>query len=207
MRPLAMPSLENGGLSRLRARQLTWVIGGALLTAAAVVGSLAPSPLWYVVSAWLGAVLYAASLVLFALGLQRSGSVTDRRPTGTTALVILGLWSVALPVIQSASIGASLEQSMWVVEVLARFAIALVAVVQVGRAGVVPGRWRWAPAFALAAVAFSWVAGEFAPSALVEGWFFVDALIRLGAGVFLGVVAIVLGVRASVRTVIIAPKQ
>lgn len=96
---------------------------------------------------------------------------------------------------------------MWVVEVLARFAIALVAVVQVGRAGVVPGHWRWAPAFALAAVAFSWVAGEFAPSALVEGWFFLDALIRLGAGVFLGVVAIVLGVRASVRTVIIAPKR
>jgi len=192
-------------MSRLRARQLTWMIAGGFLIAAAVVGALASSPLWYVVSAWLGAVLYAASFLLFALGLQRSGSVTDRHPVGTTALVLLGLWSIALPVVQSAGIGASLGQSVWTVEALARFALALVAVVQIGRARVVPGHWRWAPAFTLAVVALSWVAGELGLNVPAEGWFFVDALIRLSAGVFLGVIAIVLGIRASVRTVIIAP--
>lgn len=201
-----MVTVTNGRLGQLRARQLTWTIAGALMITSAVVGNMASSPLWSVVGAWVSAVFSAAALVLFAFGLRRSGSVTDRRPVGTAAIVALGLWSIALPVAQSTSIGASLGQPAWTTEALVRFAVALVAVVQIARVGAVPRPWQWAPAFALAAVALSWVVGELAPGVSAEGWFFVDSLVRLAAGVFVGVVAIVLGIRASVRTVIIAPK-
>ena len=63
-----------------------WVIGGALLMGSVVVSApLSP----YFGGGVIKAALFAAALVVFAFGIRGSGSVTARRPLGTTALVVL----------------------------------------------------------------------------------------------------------------------
>jgi hypothetical protein len=185
------------------------VTGGVLLIAATVFGvifqpvaSLIPG------GAIIGVALFSASMLIFAFGIRGSGSVTARRPLGTTALTVLAIWVLLIWVLQSTLLSRDFMPSdstissllaLGYVDSIVQFVAALVAVVQIARAGVVPPPWNWAPSWALAAVAAPWVFEQIiavgaAPSAesLAMDFGPVGGLIRISAGVFLGVLAIVL---------------
>ena len=189
-----------------------WLIGGALLIGSVVVSApLSP----YFGGGILRAALFAAALVVFAFGIRGSGSVTARRPLGTAALVVLAAWvllrSVAwgLPWVNAVATDVLTDVSY--VDSVVQLAAALVAVVQIGRASVVPRPWKWVPAWALGAVVVPSLLGLLllAVGALQEPQassqsqaltltMFVsalDGLARTVGPVFLGVLAIVLGDR------------
>ena len=137
----------------MRGRRLTWTIGGVGLIGAGVAGMLQSATLGSSLADGLAAtvdVLWAAALLVFAVGSSPRDSVTARRPLGTVALVLLALWSLAMRV-------AGLFQDPmnptplipWEVTTVVPLVLSVVAVVQIARAGVAPRRWRWAPAIAL----------------------------------------------------------
>jgi hypothetical protein len=156
-------------------------------------------------------------MLVFAFGVRGSGSVTARRPLGTIALTLLGIWPLVMWVLQTALLPNSVTPTHSIMSTLfalgyvdsfLRFGAALVAVVQIARAGVVPPPWNWAPTWALAAVAAPWVFDQIiavgAPQSLdlFTAFMPVDGLIRIGAPMFLGVLAIVLAnLSARTRTV------
>src|SRR6187431_314560 len=72
--------VEEGVAARARR---AWLVGGVLLIAATVLG-LVLSPIG----------LGIVGDVVFAFGIRGAGSVTARRPLGTTALTVLAVWAV-----------------------------------------------------------------------------------------------------------------
>lgn len=148
----------------VRAQRVTWMLGGVLLILASLASfgvPLGPQPF----AGWAGLVLQAAAFAVFALGLARPGSVTARRPVGTAALCALGLWIVAgpvtrllLPALPTDAGPDAIEQYVLMLQVVAiatdvvGLVLAVIAVVQIVRAHVVPSPWRWLPVAALVAV-------------------------------------------------------
>lgn len=206
-------------VARFTQRRLAWLLGGSLLLASTIV-EFTLRPMLYAVagSEYIGTALHAAALLVFALGLRGQGSVTDLRPLGTTALVLLAVWDLltrlifAFVPIDPSNTGPAF--AVGTVMSLAEAAIALVAVVQIGRAGVIPAPWNWAPMWALGAVAagtavqyLGFAAG--ASSQQVMGLLVgLELLIKVGAAVFLGVLAILLANRPlPTRTVSIIDTQ
>jgi hypothetical protein len=129
-----------------------WIWGGALLAASAVVPTavraVAPGGFGSGV-AIVTAVLFAASLLVFAFGLRGRGSIVARRPPGMAALLVL---AVLPPIVELALSALATEQDISLLQILsfaqlAAAAAALVAVVAIGRAAVVPRPWQWAPAW------------------------------------------------------------
>lgn len=186
--------------------RLAWVIGGALLIATVVVST----PLsWYFGGGVIKAVLFAAALLVFAFGIRGSGSVTGRRPLGTAALVVLAAWVLirrvawGLPWVNA--VGTEVLMDVSYVDSVVQLTAALVAVVQIGRAGVIPRPWQWAPAWALGAVVVPSLLGLLllavgATQGVLGLTMFVsalDGLARTAGPVFLGVLAIVLGDRVG----------
>ena len=148
----------------MRGRRLTWTIGGVGLIGAGVAGMLQSATLGSSLADGLAAtvdVLWAAALLVFAVGSSPRDSVTARRPLGTVALVLLALWSLAMRV-------AGLFQDPmnptplipWEVTTVVPLVLSVVAVVQIARVGVVPRRWRWAPAIALGVQIASFAIGQ-----------------------------------------------
>ncbi len=82
-----------------------------------------------------------------------------------------------------------------------RVAAALVAVVRIGRARVVPAPWNWAPAWALAAIVLTGATGQMTALAsagsldVAMTLLTLDGLVRTAATVLLGVLSIVLATR------------
>ena len=86
----------------MRGRRLTWTIGGVGLIGAGVAGMLQGATLATPLTdtlALLVDILWAASVLVFAIGSSSHDSVTARRPLGTIALILLALWSPAMRVI------------------------------------------------------------------------------------------------------------
>jgi hypothetical protein len=91
------------------------------------------------------------------------------------------------------------------IDTFVEFAVALVAVMQIARAGVVPSPWNWAPAWALVAMTVPWLltqivlAGATQETASTAIFFVsgVGGIIGVGSTIFLGVLAIVLSDRLS----------
>lgn len=137
------------------ARQRTWVTAGVLLVLSALVSVAARGPLAVMHPA--GDWLFAAGAVLFAAGLGREGSVTGRRVVGTAATILLAVapltqafWAGFVPADESnpntvEDISALVSMVYYGIV----FALAVVSVVQIARARVVPSPWRWAPAWVL----------------------------------------------------------
>lgn len=186
-----------------------WVIGGALLLATVVIGvALQQSGLPIVGGNYIGMALFTASLLVFAFGIRGSGSITARRPLGTAALTVLAIWSLLVPALErvffSGNYPSDSLMAFSYVDSFVQFAAALVAVTQIARVGVVPRPWSWAPAWTLAAVAVPWLFGQIAAVGATQNatpisMFVVtlDGLVRIGAPVFLGVLAIVLANRPN----------
>lgn len=197
--------------SNSRARSRTWVVGGALLVACALAQLAARGPL--VPLARAGDLLFAAGGVVLVIGIGRSGSITARQPLGTGAVVALAAILLIRPFVFSAVVGATSDQAtltrviplatgVAAALLAVMLALAITAVAQIARAGVVPAPWRWAPLWALCVVApiqaipmlpLPAVPGD---GDLVVAILSVASLLQSAAVAFLGIVAIVLGVRA-----------
>ncbi|GAA3212496.1 hypothetical protein [Microbacterium terregens] len=210
----------------MRAVRLTWAIGGGGLVLCAVIGMMQYSlPGGGSAIAITRDVVFAASVLLFAIGLSEEASVVARRPLGVTALVVVALWPLVvhlaqplLPTIDAATFEAGLDAyraaegaltTVFFVNLLVSLAAALIAVVQIARAGIIPRPWQWAPLWALLAS----VAGGVLPQLLfafagpVGSQNAVGAAVILGTLGFLsrtlglGIIALVLASRAPSRHV------
>lgn len=200
----------SGTMTQRRpARVSAWTLGGALLIASAVIGFVGAGPGAGPWARLASAVVFAAAVTTLALGLPNGGSVTRRRPLGTAALLVLAgatvvsavLWMLASGWVQAPGQrpAAAVMSAAFVVDLAVRAASALVAAVQIGRAGVVPPPWNWAPAWVLAAVAVQTIGTQVIFAAAGSGaqqWASpladVGALVSFGGPVFLGVLALVL---------------
>ncbi|TFC91789.1 MULTISPECIES: hypothetical protein [Cryobacterium] len=211
--------------SQLRGRAsppagLAWFIGGGLLLASVVVTVIA-QPVLFPYADTLAPALFSAALLVFACGVGGTGSVTARRPLGTTALAALAVWLLLGSVVYGV-LGDSLTDDSASVVLLAfvyadsfvQFALALVAVVQIGRLGAVPVPWNWVPTWIVAAVSVAWLLLQLmgGGSATIYGpnlvtWILMglDGLARIGGAVLLGVIAVVLADRANRRSATILP--
>ena len=184
-------------------------IGGALLLAS-VVAIIALQPGFFGAS-WVGylpAVLFSAALMILAFGIRGSGSVTAGRPLGTFALAALALWLVLSDVLH-ATVGSTLAETaplavsmtLNYVDLVVQFALAVIAVVQIARAGVVPAPLEWVPTWVLAACTATWLSTQLVGLILVGvisvPMFFssLDGAVRIAGVILLGVLAIVLGDR------------
>ncbi|TFD68075.1 hypothetical protein [Cryobacterium ruanii] len=187
-----------------------WLLGGALLLATVVIGVAQPALSLIPLGGNIRPALFAAALLVFALGIRGSGSVTARRPLGTIALILLAVWmllgSVLENVIASSFSNDPLPSSLMAfgyVDSFVRFALAFIAVMQIARAGVVPAPWKWVPAVVVGAASVSWLLMAVLSVGIRQGYglgavavLSVDALVRVGGTVLLGVLAIVLADRA-----------
>ena len=145
---------------------MTWTIGGVGLVLCGVVGMLQYS-LPYAGSflTITREVVFAAAILLFAAGLSREASVVARRPLGVAALAVVALWPIILriaepllPNMDAASSDAGMDAyrsaagvwtTVFYMDLVVSLAAAVVVVVQVARARILPERWRWAPLWAL----------------------------------------------------------
>lgn len=201
-----------------RDRRRTWMLGGGLLAASALLSLALRSfflpglPLHS-----LSDVLFAAGAVVFAFGLGRAGSVTARRPLGTTAIVLLAAWLLIASPLQQLLLPMEISftdpaerggyfQLVNLVGITTEaisLVLAIIAVVQIGRAGIVPKPWSWAPLWALAAVVVSRTlfSGMLPIPGLADDQVALGAVFGLAGFLvaasvaFLGVLAMVLAVR------------
>lgn len=133
-----------------RLRERLWVTGGSLLILSVVVGLVFQTTTGV---GWIVRLLFAAALVLFALGWRGVGSITARRPLGTVALIVLGVWpwlnDLFWLAIQPA---AEVSVVIGTAPMVGQLAVALIAVSQIVRAHVLLKPWVWAPAVSLGIV-------------------------------------------------------
>jgi len=217
-----MITVDLGSAGRQRRR--TWVLGGALLVASAT-ALLAAQGRLFVLSPLIDP-LFALGALVLVVGIGRAGSVIARRPLGTGAVIGLVVVMMAQPFIYSVLAGSSqrelpLQNSVSPMELVypvvqsVMLLLAITAVVQIGRIGVVPRPWNWAPLGALVAVVLARalpIAPFWSPllssgenvAPLFQAF---DALMLLNplATAFLGIVAIVLGSRTEPRPVPVYP--
>ena len=214
-----MVTVDSGSAGRQRRR--TWVVGGALLVGSAMLRLAAQGPLFALASGV--DLLFAAGALLLAIGIGRAGSVTARRPLGTGAVVALVVvllgWPLVANLVTSDDEGFGDGQLIGraflvtLVQIVLLLAFAIVATVQIGRAGVVPRPWNWAPLWALVVVVLTRILPMLMPRGLYAdptGALMLSgalALLGTAAVAFLGIVAIVLGTRAGDNAVAVYPSS
>ena len=198
-----------------RQRRSTWATSGVLLIAAGLLSL--PEPLLGGPGGGLGWIppllLLAAALVL-AIGFGPTGSVTGRRPLGTAAVVVFAAASLIgalLPLLvpapsgidpASAAASGALIGSIGLVLALVALVSGLVAAMGIGRAGVVPRPWNWAPLWAFVVGALTAIARYAGPLAASFGgrsdaaaWNAATGIVDAVAVGLLGVVAVALALR------------
>lgn len=143
-----------------------WLIAGGLLAASGILGAAHSPPLAGVLGIGVGSLtplvilLFGAGGMLFALGLRGEGSVTARRPLGTTAIVLL---VAILPFVRlfvwdavpAAVYASGVLYVFTIVDLLVELALALIAALAIARAGVVPEPWCRAPLWAVGIAAIA----------------------------------------------------
>ncbi|MDF2556095.1 MAG: hypothetical protein K0R60_1990 [Microbacterium sp.] len=209
------PGVASGAAGRAGGLARTLMIGGVLLIVSAVAAFAAPNAFaaslpFHTVLYWGSVVAFSTSVLVFAFGVGRGGSIVARRPLGVTAALVLALWPFvervltwAMPFDEGT---AEFYQGWGYVSLTVKIAAAVVLVVQIARAGVVTGRLRWAPAWALAAVVVPQILAQVLVIAMgidqsrteVDGLillFGLGQLAAFAAPVTLGILAIVLAQR------------
>lgn len=163
----------------MRLVRLTWTIGGIGLILSAAIGSLRYLRLDVGPALAVSLdVVFAAAVLLFAIGLSKEASVVARRPLGVTALAVLAVWPLAfrlvhplLPDMNSATFDAgsgvyreaeTILTAVFFLNFVVMLTAALIGTIQIARARVVPTPWRWAPLWAVIAS----VAGGILPQLL-----------------------------------------
>lgn len=201
---LPTTSSSDGGSDASDAR-LTWLIGGSLLVANAVLSlMLSGNPLFALPGA--GLVIdgvWAAGLLVLAFGIRGRGSVVGRRPLGIAGLAIAAivplltdlLWWIVPAEAWNSTSAFMAGNGMTVLSLCAL----IVATVVIGRAAAVPHRLRWVPLIVLAVVAGAQIVLSIASVAyaqtrlvpdLTGAYYFAATLRPLGV-LLLGILAIV----------------
>ncbi|CAN5515063.1 hypothetical protein BH10ACT7_BH10ACT7_07320 [soil metagenome] len=151
----------------MRLVRLTWTIGGIGLILSAVIGLLRYLRLDVgpAIAVSLD-VVFAAAVLLFAIGLSKEASVVARRPLGVVALTILAVWPLALRLVHpflpdmSSAFDAGLDAyreaetiltAVSFANLLVMLSAGLIGAIQIARARNVPTPWRWAPLWAVIA--------------------------------------------------------
>lgn len=197
--------------------QRTLRVGGVLLlvhaAAKLLVATLVFSPVGSALG-WIGTFAFSGALVVFAVGIGRA-SLVARRPLGTTALLVWAAWPLVDSVF-AALVPFETGNALWaawgyIAQVLPLLA-AIVAVVQIGRAGVLHGGIRWAPLWALVgAVAASLVlyaamaAYAGGGSDILDVGIAVQSLVFIAAPATLGILALVHASRVGAGPVQVYP--
>ena len=158
--------------------------------------------------------LWAAAVLVFAMGASRDASVVARKPLGLAAMAIVALWPLIHTVVGLIAPGPqTLSEAndwlfWWYLSLVLPVIAGLIAAVQIGRAGTVPRPWNWAPLWVLAGQVVLWVVpqvvGIAAPEALLQAPGLLAATGTLGflAGTLgLGILAVVVAARAPAGTV------
>ncbi len=126
---------------RLDARS-AWYTGGGLLILSAVLGAVAILGPWPNEVGLVRAGVWAAAILVFALGWNRTGSVTARLPLGTGALVIAAL----MPAVQwFVRLGAPPPAWLAVTLIVVDIAALAVGTIETARQSLLPDVARWAP--------------------------------------------------------------
>lgn len=193
------------------AARTAWTIGGGLLILSGLLAAI--DEIAQSAPAVLGAsALWAAALIIFAVGFRGSGRVTGRGPLGTVVFVLYAAWSI-LSGIQlaffpffgqhsdSAATVSLVTTLDYVVDGIT-LVLAILAALVVARSGAVTPRWNWAPLQVLTVFVFVELV-EFVFLAAVHSYAIftavrpIDAIVIFAARAFLGVVAIALSNRGS----------
>ncbi len=153
----------------------------------------------------IGDVLYAVSVLLFAIGFSREASVVGRKPLGMAAMAAVAIWPLfAFMIARSLPPQTPTDDSTMAIygylSLLIPAAAGLIAAAQIARNDNVPFPWRWAPLWVLGLYAFAWAIPQiiFATVRAEGVQAFADLLMMLGtiaslAGTLgLGVLSIVL---------------
>lgn len=130
-----------------------WTVAGSLLVAAALFPLLTqgtPVP-----GGTVSALLWTASLAVFALGWRRQGSVVARRPLGMIALLVAAAIPPATVLLRAVFPATTPADAEWSIPLSQTIDVVLIAALTVGaveiaRAGVVRGRVRWLPLVVIA---------------------------------------------------------
>ena len=163
--PADVPEMTDAATPALRDARRAWILGGALLTAYAVMVLVLggyPGLIPGAAGGVLLDLLWAAALLVLALGVRRAGSVVARRPLGVVALAVAAavpfasmlLWTVVPPDPRDNAGIVMLGQGLMVLSLAAL----VVAGVVIGRAGAVPPRVRWLPLIVIAVAAAAQIA-------------------------------------------------
>ena len=159
-------------------------------------------------------VVFAASMLLFAIGLSPDASVVGRNPLGVTALAVLAVWPlVSFVLTRLPAFGPEAEIGAWTIHgyasLLVPAAAGLVAAAQIARGDTVPFPWRWAPMWVLGGYALAWAIPQviFATvrpeeiQGLADLLRMLAALASLAGTLGLGILAIVLAVKQRPESV------
>lgn len=185
-----------------------WYLAGGLLIASVLLGP-------YVrIDSRIGldanvvpALMFSAALVAFAIGDDRSTSVTARRPLGTISLVVLAAWTFFTAMLRLKVPTPPLIEtllSFGYIDQIVQFVLAIIVATQIARANTVPRPASLAPLWVVAAIAVSWVIQQIVAvaagpnvSALIVLPIIIDSLVRVAGPVLLGIIAIALASRAT----------
>jgi hypothetical protein len=191
----------------------SWGVGGALLLGSVAIGlgaTEATGSFGFAIAVIVvQKILLTASIVVFAVGIRADESVTARRPLGTIALLLLAVWLlVGDTLLFSDYVNPGLALILGYTNSFIQFSVALIGVVQIARAPVVPRPWNLAPAVVLATSTFTWLLLQLVstfisawpaggPSAWIVVLIIFDTLASIGGLMVLGLIAIILADRAS----------
>jgi hypothetical protein len=193
-------------------------VGGIGLIACGVVGIVRGSMLGMPgageVLSLIADLLWAAAVLVFAVGATRDASVVARKPLGLAAMTIVAVWPLTHTIVGLAVPGPQTIAETndwlfwWYLSLVLPIIAGLIAAVQIARAGTVPRPWNRAPLWVLAGQVVLWVLpqviGLAAPEALLHVPGVLAAAGTLGflAGTLgLGILATVLAARSPADTV------
>ncbi|MGK9147713.1 hypothetical protein KXS11_08825 [Plantibacter flavus] len=185
-----------------------WYVAGGLLVASVLLGPYVRFESLVGLDAGLiPALMFSGALVLFAIGANRSTSVTARRPFGTIALIALAIWTlISTFVLGAARVPPATESflSFGYIDQLVQFVLALIAATQIARVGTVPRAASLVPLWVVAATTGSWIIQQVVTvaagsnvSLFVPFLVMLDSLVRVTGPVLLGILAIALASRAT----------
>lgn len=198
-------------------RRTSWVIGGIGLVLCGVIAVLGTtvrfSPTSVIMSLLEGA-LWAAAVIVFAVGRTRAESVVARRTLGMIALFGVAVWPLAATItsaaLQSATtVGGEAWSVFGYVSMVIPVGVGAVACVEIVRARVLPDPWRWAPMWVFGASIAVWLlpqlllptTGAADVGATVDVLSALGTLVILARTIGLGILALVLAARTRVDVV------
>lgn len=194
----------------------TWLTGGGGLVACGVIEVLRSSLLGTSGSAVLGVVgdlVFAAAVLLLAVGLSHRASVVARKPVGVVAMSVVALWPLISRMLEPLVMQGLQRATDWNIygylALIVPASAALVAAVEIGRAAVLPSPWHWAPLWVLAFQAIVWVVPQLTIVAIGPGevQLYANLFALLGTASFLagtiglGVLVLVLATRPHAGSV------